>query len=100
MAEIAKAARVSRQAVYLHFADRADLLVSLARYTDEKCGIKEEIRKIEQAPTGVAQLRAMASLQARTNPAIWASARAFDAVRRTDKAADRSCGDRLKHRLG
>lgn len=99
MAEIAKAAKVSRQAVYLHFADRADLLVNLVRYTDEKRGLAEEIRKIEQAPTGAAQLRAMASLQARSNPAIWAQARAFEAVRRTDKAADRSWRDRLQHRL-
>jgi AcrR family transcriptional regulator len=99
MAEIAKAAKVSRQAVYLHFADRAGLLVNLVRYTDEKRGLPEEIRKIEQAPTGAAQLRAMASLQARSNPAIWAQARAFEAVRRTDKAADRSWRDRLQHRL-
>lgn len=99
MAEIAKAARVSRQAVYLHFADRADLLVNLVRYTDEKRGLAKEIRKIEQAPTGAAQLRAMASLQARSNPAIWAQARAFEAVRRTDRAADRSWRDRLQHRL-
>jgi AcrR family transcriptional regulator len=99
MAEIAKAAKVSRQAVYLHFTDRADLLVNLIRYTDEKRGLDEEIRKIEQAPTGMAQLRAMASLQARTNPGIWAQARAFEAVRRTDKAADRSWRDRLQHRL-
>jgi len=99
MAEIAKAAKVSRQAVYLHFADRADLLVNLIRYTDQKRGLDEEIRKIEQAPTGAAQLRAMASLQARANPGIWAQARAFEAVRRTDKAADRSWRDRLQHRL-
>jgi AcrR family transcriptional regulator len=99
MAEIAKAAKVSRQAVYLHFADRADLLVNLIRYTDQKRGLDEEIRRLEQAPTGAAQLRAMASLQARLNPGIWAQARAFEAVRRTDKAADRSWRDRLQHRL-
>ena len=99
MAEIAKAAKVSRQAVYLHFTDRADLLVNLIRYTDQKRGLEREIRKIEQAPTGTAQLRAMASLQARMNPGIWAHARAFEAVRRTDKAADRSWRDRLQHRL-
>lgn len=99
MAEIAKAAKVSRQAVYLHFADRADLLVNLVRYADQKRSLAEEIRQIEQAPTGAAQLRAMASLQARSNPAIWALARAFEAVRRTDKAADRSWRDRLRHRL-
>jgi AcrR family transcriptional regulator len=34
MAQIAKAARLSRQAVYLHFADRADLMVALARHVN------------------------------------------------------------------
>ena len=34
MAQIAKAARLSRQAVYLHFADRAALMVALARHLD------------------------------------------------------------------
>jgi AcrR family transcriptional regulator len=100
MADIAKAARISRQAVYLHFADRAELLVAVARHADEKRGLAGEIRKIEDAPAGVAALAAMAALQARNNPRIWAVARALDAVRRTDEAAGRSWQDRLHHRLG
>ncbi len=99
MAAIAKAARVSRQAVYLHFADRADLLVALVRHLDEKRGIPEEIRKIEQAPTGLDAVRMMVSLQARLNPALWAPARAVEAVRRRDLAAERSWQDRLQNRL-
>jgi AcrR family transcriptional regulator len=99
MAEIAKAARLSRQAVYLHFSDRADLLVALVRYVDEKRGLAKEIRTIADAPSGIAALRAMASLQARMNPGVWAAARAVDAVRRTDPAAERSWQDRLQNRL-
>ena len=38
MATIARAARVSRQAMYLHFADRADLILALVRHADEKRG--------------------------------------------------------------
>jgi len=99
MAQIAKAARVSRQAVYLHFADRADLLVELVRYADEKRGLAQEIRKVEEAPTAIAALEEMAALQTRMNPGIWAAARAVDAVRRTDPAAERSWQDRLEARL-
>src|ERR1700745_2137516 len=99
MADIAKAAHVSRQAMYLHFADRADLMLALVRYADEKRGLDNEIRKIAEAPTGVAAMREMVSLQARMNPGIWAIARALDAVRRTDEAAERGWQDRLKHRL-
>jgi AcrR family transcriptional regulator len=99
MADIAKAAHLSRQAVYLHFADRADLMVALVQHVDEKRGMAAEIRKVAEAPTGRDALREMASLQARMNPAVWAAARAVDAVRRTDRAAERSWQDRLKHRL-
>jgi AcrR family transcriptional regulator len=99
MAEIAKAARVSRQAVYLNFADRGDLLVALVRYVDEKRGLAREIQKIADTPTGVEAMREMVSLQARMNPGVWAIARAMDAVRRSDEAVERSWQDRLKSRL-
>ena len=99
MAEIATEANLSRQAVYLHFADRADLFVALARRADEKRNLGSEVQRITDAPTGVAALHEMAALQARMNPQIWAIARAFDAVRRVDEAAERSWQDRLQHRL-
>jgi AcrR family transcriptional regulator len=99
MKEIAKAGGVSRQAVYLHFADRADLLVSLARHADEKRGLAAALQKIADAPTAIAALQEMAPLQARMNPGIWAIARALDAVRRSDEAAERSWQDRLASRL-
>ncbi len=99
MAQIAKAARVSRQAVYLHFADRADLMAALARHADKKRCLAKEIQKIIETPTGVAAIAEMVAVQARSNPDIWAVARAVDAVRRTDEAAERSWQDRLKRRL-
>ena len=47
MAQIAKAARLSRQAVYSHFADRADLMVALARHVNESLGLTgAEIQRI------------------------------------------------------
>ena len=99
MAEIAKAARLSRQAVYLHFADRADLMLALVRYAHEKLGAAEQLSKLEQAPNGVAAMNLFVSLQARTNPSIWPVARSLEVVRRTDEAAERGWQDRLKHRL-
>jgi AcrR family transcriptional regulator len=99
MAQIARAARVSRQAVYLHFADRATLMVAIARHVDEKLGLPDEIRRMAEAPTAVAMLDMMVSLQARLNPAIWAVARGLEAIRRTDAAAERAWQDRLNNRL-
>ena len=100
MAQIAKAARVSRQAVYLHFADRADLMVALARHVDQSLGLPADIQRIAGAPSGAAMIEMQVSLQARLNPAVWAVARALDAVRRTDAAAERAWQDRLDDRLG
>ena len=68
-------------------------------YLDGKRDLAGEIRRIEQAPTAREALREMAALQARMNPGVWAVARAVDAVRRTDRAAERSWQDRLQHRL-
>ncbi|HXX29719.1 MAG TPA: TetR family transcriptional regulator [Myxococcaceae bacterium] len=99
MADIAGAAGLSRQAVYLHFADRAALLLALVRHVDEKRGLEREVRKIAQAPDGAAAVAAMISLQARLNPGVWAVARALDAVRRRDPAVERSWQDRLANRL-
>jgi len=99
MAQIAKKAKVSRQALYLHFADRAQLLDALVRYADEKRGLTSAIQHIVDAPTAREALGRMVSLQARQNPRIWAIALAFEAVRRTDKAAQRSWQGRQARRL-
>jgi len=99
MAQIAKAARLSRQAVYLHFADRADLMVALARHVNESLGLPAEIQRVMNSPTGIEMIEAFVSMQARGNPAVWAVARAIDAVRRTDAAAELAWQSRLKSRL-
>ncbi len=99
MAQVARAARLSRQAVYLHFADRAALMVALAQHLDDSLGLPADIQRIESAPTGVEMVEAMVAMQARRNPALWAVARALDAVRRTDAAAAHAWQDRLRSRL-
>ena len=99
MTQIAKAAGMSRQAVYLHFADRGELFVAMVRYVDQKRGLEHEIRLIRESPTGIEAMRRMVSLQARSNPIIWPAARTLDAVRRRDPEVERSWQDRLDHRL-
>lgn len=99
MAQIAKAARMSRQAVYLHFADRGELMIALARHTDHKRGLDAEIQHIRDAPTGLEAMKRMVSLQARSNPLIWPIARMFEALRRSDPEVERPWQDRLQHRL-
>src|SRR6516225_5659464 len=79
MADVARAARVSRQALYLHFADRAALFTAVVRHADEQHGLPEAIQRIVNASNGMAAVLEMVALQARLNPAIWPVARAFEA---------------------
>jgi AcrR family transcriptional regulator len=99
LADVARAARVSRQALYLHFADRAALFLALVRHADERRGLAAAVQPIVDAPDGVAALREMVAMQARLNPKIWPLARTFESVRRQDEAAERSWQDRLEGRL-
>lgn len=99
MSAIAKAAGLSRQALYLLFADKTDLFVGLLRYADAKRGLVEELVKIRAAPSGVDALMAVIDLQARLNPEYKSLYDAFEVLRRQDAAAESAWQDRLVHRL-
>jgi AcrR family transcriptional regulator len=100
LGQIAKAAGVSRQAIYLHFADRADLYLALVAHVDERRGVADAIRKMMQAPSGEAALAEAVAMQARMNPVLYPIASAMDAVRRQDPAIEAAWRDRLDNRLG
>jgi AcrR family transcriptional regulator len=99
LSAVARAARVSRQALYLHFANRADLFMAVVRYADDQRGVPAAIARIQHAPTGIDALKQMVATHAAMNPAIWPLARLFESVRREDAAAERSWQDRMSHRL-
>jgi AcrR family transcriptional regulator len=72
MAEVAAGAGVSRQAVYLHFPDRAALLTTLRAGLDLPDG--PEI--VEQAPSSRAALTSVLTRLAETYARIWPVLRA------------------------
>jgi len=100
LGDVAKAAHVSRQALYLHFKDRAALFLAVAQHADDKRGLPEAIRRLQQAPTGIDALRHMAAARATLNPEIWPLARILDSVRGEDQAAQIILQSRLVARLG
>jgi AcrR family transcriptional regulator len=100
MAEIARASGLSRQSLYLHFRDRANLMVALVRHTHGKLVTAEPLRRLKGAPTGSIALRTWILLQAEMNPGIWPVACSLEAVRRSDPGAELGWQDRQKHRLG
>jgi AcrR family transcriptional regulator len=99
MSAIAREAGLSRQALYLVFADKADLFIALLRYVDGQRGIVQEQAKIRDAATGVDALLAIVDRQARLNPDFKPLADAFELLRRQDPAAEPAWRDREGDRL-
>jgi len=99
MSAIAKAAGLSRQALYLLFTDKADLFIGLLRYADAKRGLVEEVAKIRAASSGVETLLAVIDLQARLSPGYKPLFDAFEILRRQDADAEAAWKDRQQHRL-
>lgn len=99
MGAIAKAAGLSRQALYLTFANRADLFIAVLRFADGQCGIVEERARIRAATTGREALLAIVDRQARLSPAYKRLADAFEVLRRQDEAAEEAWQDRQRDRL-
>lgn len=73
MADVAQAAGLSRQAVYLHFPDRASLLSALR--TRFEAG--QEAAGIEDAPSARAALAALVARLAEAYPKCWPVVRAL-----------------------
>jgi len=99
MGQIAARACVSRQAVYLHFADRATLLLELTRAVDSAVRTPSEQRRVDEAPSGRAALGAAVLLQARLKPKLHGVVTALDALRRADPDAEAAWRERDDARL-
>lgn len=101
MADIAKHAGVSRQAVYLHFPTRSELLIATARYLDEIHDIDSALAPSRAAPGGIERLCAFIDAWASHIPRIHGVARALLAMKDSDAAAAAAWKDRMQAvRLG
>ena len=95
ISDVAHAASVSRQAVYLHFGSRAGLLIATVRYVDEVKHVDERIQGINAAANGVEALDALVDFWGNYIPEIYGLARALLAVREVDKDAASAWDDRM-----
>jgi AcrR family transcriptional regulator len=93
--DIAKAAKVSRQAVYLHFGSRADLLIATVRYVDEVLGVDERLKKARSSTAGTDITDAVVEFWGNYIPEIHGLAKAFQAVYDTDRDAAAAWDDRM-----
>lgn len=95
MGDIAKETGISRQAVYLHFASRADLLIAATRYLDEKLDVDRRLAPSRAATTGVERLRLYIECWGNYIPEIYGVAKALMMARDTDEAAAAAWQDRM-----
>ncbi|HYO00345.1 MAG TPA: helix-turn-helix domain-containing protein [Actinomycetota bacterium] len=99
MGQIAERAGVSRQALYLHFADRGSLFLEIGRMVDAMERTPERQRRVDEAATAREALREAIALQAYLKPKLQGLTTAIDVLRRTDPAADAAWREREHARL-
>lgn len=96
MSDIAKRAGISRQALYLHFATRAELLIATTYYLDELKDAEARLVPSRTARTGTERLDAFIEAWGTYIPEIYGIARALLAMKDTDEAAAKAWGDRMR----
>ena len=95
ISDIAKHAGISRQAVYLHFPTRAELLIATTRYIDQVKGIDERLAHSRSASTGVERLAAFIDAWGNYIPEIYGVAKALMAMQAQDPEAGQAWADRM-----
>jgi AcrR family transcriptional regulator len=95
MGDIAAAAGISRQAVYLHFASRTELLVAATKYLDEVLGSDRRLAPSRTATSGVKRLELYIESWGRYIPQIYSVAKGLMLAQDTDEAAAAAWKDRM-----
>lgn len=93
--DVAERAGVSRQAVYLHFGDRANLLLALVEYMPETLGFPKLLAHVFAAGSGVEMLRRAVELHSTYNAKIDSVARVLEAAQYQDPALGAAWRDRM-----
>jgi len=87
MGDIAKESGISRQAVYLHFASRAELLDATTKYRDEILDLDRRLAPSRAAKSGVERLALYIEFWGNYIPEIYGVAKALLLAQETDEAA-------------
>lgn len=95
MSDIAKRAGISRQALYLYFKTRADLLIATTFYLDQIKGAEERLVPSRRAKTGMERLDAYIEAWGNYIPEIYSAGKAMLALKDTDEAAAKAWDERM-----
>ncbi len=96
MSDIAKRAGISRQAVYLHFETRAELLTATTRYLDEIKDVDARLAASRAAETGQERLDAYIEAWGNYIPEIYGIGKALMAMQDSDEEAAAAWNDRMQ----
>jgi AcrR family transcriptional regulator len=95
MSDIAKAAGLSRQAVYLHFKSRAEVLIAVTDAIDRDHGLEARLSESRAAATGAERLDAWISFWGGYLPDVRAAADALLRIKDNDPEAAAAWDDRM-----
>ena len=95
MSDIAKSARISRQAIYLHFKSRTELFIATTRYVEEVKGTDDRLEASRQATTGIDRLNAFVQGWGSFIPEVYGVAKTLMILMDTDEAAARAWDNRM-----
>ncbi|SDI54160.1 TetR/AcrR family transcriptional regulator [Lutimaribacter saemankumensis] len=96
MSDIAKAVGISRQALYLHYPNRADLLVATTKHIDTAKNIDARLERSRSARTGGERLDAFIEAWGGYIPEIHGISVALRAMRHTDREAAEAWDGRMQ----
>jgi AcrR family transcriptional regulator len=87
MRDIAEVVGISRQAVYLHFGSRTELMIATVQYVDEVKGLDDRFKQFYTATRGIERLEICIDVWGNYIPEIYGLAKALLSTRDTDDAA-------------
>ena len=96
MTDIAKGAGVSRQALYLHFPTRSDLLVATTLHIDEVKKVDARLARSRSAATGTERLTAFIEAWGNYIPEIYGVGKALMTMSESDDAAKLAWDGRMQ----
>ncbi|MCB9503947.1 MAG: TetR/AcrR family transcriptional regulator [Deferribacteres bacterium] len=86
LADVAAAAGVSRQAVYLHFGSRTELMIATTAYVDEVKGLNDRLQQLQNITSAHELLEKSITIWGNYIPEIYGLAKAMLSTRETDEA--------------
>lgn len=98
LSDVAARAGVSRQAVYLHFGDRTQLLIALLRHMDETLDLGPSLEHVHEAGTGGEVVGRTMRLHSSFSAQIDAVAQVMEAGQYRDEALRTAWRDRMRFR--